>query len=314
MSQPPLIFVIGPTASGKSSLAESLAQHFPLELISMDSAQIYRGMDIGTAKPGAEVRARIPHHLIDILDPAQRYSAAQFARDARQLIHEIHGRGRIPVLVGGTFLYMRALLEGLHDMPPADARLRKEIEESAGRRGWPALHEELTALDAEAAAQIHPNDAQRIQRALEVVRLSGAGRGVVWQGQRRQPWTGPVLKLAILPARRQALRELIAQRFEQMMALGFLDEVRALYARPDLDPQLPSIRSVGYRQLWEYLDRRCELDDAVERGIIATRQYAKRQMTWLRRENDLEVLPQAPEQRLEIALARVEGFLKCRRA
>ncbi len=308
---PPLVFIVGPTASGKSSLAEALAQRFPLELISMDSAQVYRGMDIGTAKPDARSRERVPHHLIDILDPAERYSAARFAQDARELIREIQGRGHVPALVGGTFLYMRALLEGLHDMPPADARLRREIEARAERSGWPALHAELAGLDPEAAGQIHPNDAQRIQRALEVLRLSGAGRSTAWRGERSQPWSGPVLKLAILPSQRQALREMIAQRFEQMMAQGFLDEVRALYARPDLDPQLPSIRSVGYRQLWDYLDRRCELDDAVERGIIATRQYAKRQMTWLRREPDLALLPQTAGERLEAASRLLEGFLKC---
>ena len=306
---PPLICVIGPTASGKSALAEALAERHQGELISMDSAQVYRGMDVGTAKPSRQVRERIPHHLLDLLDPAQSYSAASFAADARRVVGEIRQRGHLPIVVGGTFLYLRALLQGLHEMPAADAALRQEIERLAAKRGWPALHQELQERDPEAARRIHPTDAQRIQRALEVAHLSGRNRTQCWEGQRTPPWQGPVLKLAIVPQDRALLRQQIAVRFEQMMNQGFLDEVRSLYARPDLNPDLPAIRSVGYRQLWAYLARECELGDAVQRGIIATRQYAKRQMTWLRRETGLQLLSEEPRTRLQQAEKQLEHFL-----
>ncbi len=307
---PAAIFLIGPTACGKSALAEELAMAWPIELISMDSAQIYRGMDIGTAKPDLALRQRIPHHLIDILDPSEAYSAAAFARDARQLIGEIHDRGHLPLITGGTFLYMQALLEGLHAMPAADPVLRAEMERDAAARGWPALHADLAALDGAAAARIHPNDAQRIQRALEVARLSGHAPTRAWSGARVQPWTGPVLKLAILPQDRARLRAEIGVRFEQMMQQGLLDEVRALHARADLHADLPAIRSVGYRQLWQHLQGRLSLDEAVERAIIASRQYAKRQMTWLRRESGLNLLPQAASERYDQAVRILQTFLR----
>lgn len=306
----PAIFVIGPTASGKSSLAMSIAERWPVEIISMDSAQIYRGMDVGTAKPEPAQRAAVPHHLLDIRDPAQAYSAAEFAADARMLIEQIWRRERLPLIVGGTFLYMRALLQGLHDMPAADPALRVQIEQDAARDGWPALHEQLKLLDPEAAAMIHPNDAQRIQRALEIVRLSGQARSATWRQVREPAWAGPVLKLAIVPEDRQHLRAQIAARFQEMMAQGFLQEVRELHARADLRVTLPSMRSVGYRQLWQHLDGEMDLDAAVERGIIATRQYAKRQLTWLRREQGLELLPQRVADRPEAAARILQAFLR----
>ncbi|ORE88869.1 tRNA delta(2)-isopentenylpyrophosphate transferase [Oceanococcus atlanticus] len=303
------VFILGPTASGKSSLALDLAAHWPVEIITMDSAQIYRGMDIGTAKPDMQQQAMCPHHLLDIRDPAERYSAAEFAADAARLIDEIAGRGALPVVVGGTFLYMRALLEGLHDMPAADHQLREDIESEAAKHGWPALHRELVERDPQAAALIHPNDAQRIQRALELARGSGANRSALWQAPRQPVWAGRALKLALVPATRDSLREEIAVRFKQMMAQGFLEEVRLLRARNDLDLSLPSMRSVGYRQLWQHLDGELALEDAVNRGIIATRQYAKRQITWLRRERRLVVLPHLPDLRAAAARRAVEAFL-----
>ncbi len=303
------VFVLGPTASGKSSLALALARHWPIEIISMDSAQIYRGMDIGTAKPDAEQRAVCPHHLLDIRDPVERYSAAEFATDAARLIEDIHARGAVPVVVGGTFLYMRALLEGLHDMPAANHQVREDIEIEAARSGWPALHQELIERDPEAAALIHPNDAQRIQRALELARSGEVNRSALWQAPRQPVWSGRALKLALVPAHRESLRQDIGVRFKHMMDLGFLDEVRLLHDKSDLDLSLPSTRSVGYRQLWQHLDGELSLDEAVNRGIIATRQYAKRQLTWLRRERRLVVLPQSPERRIEAARRAVEAFL-----
>lgn len=303
------VFILGPTASGKSSLALALAARWPIEIITMDSAQIYRGMDVGTAKPDAQQQAICPHHLLDIRDPAERYSAAEFAADAAGLIDDISARGAVPVVVGGTFLYMRALLEGLHDMPPADHQVREDIEIAAAKHGWPALHRELAERDPQAAELIHPNDAQRIQRALELARGSGANRSALWQAPRHPIWAGRSLKLALVPSERAALREDIAVRFKQMMDQGFLEEVRLLRATGDLNLSLPSMRSVGYRQLWQHLDGELALDDAVNRGIIATRQYAKRQLTWLRRERRLVVLPYSPEPRVAAALRVVEAFL-----
>lgn len=302
------VFVIGPTASGKSALALQLAQHFDAEIISMDSAQIYRGMDIGTAKPEASERAACPHHLLDICDPAESYSAARFAADASRLCREVIARGRLPLLVGGTFLYMRAMLQGLHEMPAADPQLRRQLEAEAAHCGWPALHQRLVALDPQAADAIHPNDAQRIQRALELA-LTGQARSDYWSQAREPVWFGPVLKMAVVPQDRDQLRADIAGRFQRMMKQGFLQEVRALHGRGDLHAGLPSMRSVGYRQLWQYLDGEIDLDQAQERGIIATRQYAKRQMTWLRREQDLMRLPQTQPARLDQALKQVQEFL-----
>ncbi|WP_107760507.1 tRNA (adenosine(37)-N6)-dimethylallyltransferase MiaA [Dickeya sp. Secpp 1600] len=278
---PPAIFIMGPTASGKTALAMALCEQLPVELISVDSALIYRGMDIGTAKPGPEELARAPHRLLDILDPAEAYSAADFRRDALQAMAEITAAGRIPLLVGGTMLYFKALLEGLSPLPSADAQVRREIEERARTEGWEALHRQLSAIDPVSAARIHPNDPQRLSRALEVFFVSGntlteltktSGEALPYR----------VHQFAIAPATRELLHERIALRFRQMLESGFETEARALFARPDLNPALPSIRCVGYRQMWSYLSGEIDYDEMVYRGICATRQLAKRQMTWLR--------------------------------
>ncbi|KHN57144.1 tRNA (adenosine(37)-N6)-dimethylallyltransferase MiaA [Dickeya fangzhongdai] len=278
---PPAIFIMGPTASGKTALAMALREQLPVELISVDSALIYRGMDIGTAKPGPEELARAPHRLLDILDPAEAYSAADFRRDALQAMAEITAAGRIPLLVGGTMLYFKALLEGLSPLPSADAQVRREIEERARTEGWEALHRQLSAIDPVSAARIHPNDPQRLSRALEVFFVSGntlteltktSGEALPYR----------VHQFAIAPATRELLHERIALRFRQMLESGFETEARALFARPDLNPALPSIRCVGYRQMWSYLSGEIDYDEMVYRGICATRQLAKRQMTWLR--------------------------------
>ncbi|MCI4003709.1 tRNA (adenosine(37)-N6)-dimethylallyltransferase MiaA [Dickeya dianthicola] len=278
---PPAIFIMGPTASGKTALAMALRERLPVELISVDSALIYRGMDIGTAKPGPEELARAPHRLLDILDPAEAYSAADFRRDALQAMAEVTAAGRIPLLVGGTMLYFKALLEGLSPLPSADAQVRREIEERARTEGWEALHRQLSVIDPVSAARIHPNDPQRLSRALEVFFVSGntlteltktSGEALPYR----------VHQFAIAPATRELLHERIALRFRQMLESGFETEARALFARPDLNPALPSIRCVGYRQMWSYLSGEIDYDEMVYRGICATRQLAKRQMTWLR--------------------------------
>ncbi|AZC22265.1 MULTISPECIES: tRNA (adenosine(37)-N6)-dimethylallyltransferase MiaA [Pseudomonas] len=297
---PPAIFLMGPTAAGKTDLAIELTKVLPCELISVDSALVYRGMDIGTAKPSKELLAQFPHRLIDILDPADSYSAADFRTDALAAMADITARGKIPLLVGGTMLYYKALLEGLADMPPADPQVRAELEDEAQRLGWQALHDQLAAVDPESAARIHPNDPQRLTRALEVYRVSGLTMTAHRQRQLAQstdagasgrsqlPYT--VANLAIAPANRQVLHQRIAQRFTQMLEQGFIDEVVALRSRSDLHAGLPSIRAVGYRQVWDYLDGKLTFAEMQERGIIATRQLAKRQFTWLRSWSDLQWL------------------------
>ncbi len=284
------IWLMGPTASGKTGLALELAQRLPVELISVDSALIYRGMDIGTAKPDAATLRAFPHRLIDILDPSESYSAARFREDALQAMGEIHARGRIPLLVGGTMLYFRALQGGLDALPASDPALRAALQAEAAARGWAALHEELARVDPKAAARIHPNDPQRLGRALEVWRQTGVPLSE-WQARGAQGRQAPgrVLKLALLPAR-ELLRERIAERFLRMLEAGLIDEVEALRARGDLHPGLPSMRAVGYRQVWEYLHGAHSYEHMVERGVQATRGLAKRQMTWLRRESDLHIL------------------------
>ena len=285
-SLPPAIFLMGPTAAGKTDLAVALAQRLPCELISVDSALIYRGMDIGTAKPDAQLLAEFPHHLVDIRDPLESYSAAEFCADALQAMAQISAAGRIPLLVGGTMLYFKALLEGLAEMPAADAVLRAELEAWAAAEGYAALHEELRRVDPQSAQRIHPNDPQRLVRALEVYRLSGLTmsehrlRQQARGSQGLLPYT--VAQLAIAPAQRQILHERIALRFELMLEQGLISEVKALRARGDLHLGLPSMRAVGYRQVWEYLDGNIERHSMVERGVAATRQLAKRQFTWLR--------------------------------
>ncbi|HET7308088.1 MAG TPA: tRNA (adenosine(37)-N6)-dimethylallyltransferase MiaA [Gammaproteobacteria bacterium] len=277
---------MGPTATGKSDAALALADRLPVEIVSVDSAMVYRGMDIGTAKPSVAERAAVPHHLIDILDPEQSYSAAQFRADALAAMADVTARGGVPLLVGGTLLYFRALARGLAPLPEADPDYRAEIEREAARSGWPVLHSRLAEVDPEAAARIHPNDAQRIQRALEVHRLTGKPMSRHLQ-ERHEPPPYRLLRLALVPVSRTLLRERIAARFEAMVAAGFVDEVAALRARPNLTAAHASMRAVGYRQLWAYLDGRCSQEQAITDGIVATRRYAKRQITWLRSEPDV---------------------------
>lgn len=278
---------MGPTATGKTEVAVDLVERGPFEIISVDSAMVYRGMDIGTAKPDAETLARAPHHLLDFLDPAESYSAARFSEDARALIEDIHARDRIPLLVGGTMLYFRALLEGLSPMPEANPGLRRRLEEEAALHGWPALHARLAEVDPDAAARIHPNDPQRIQRALEVHAQTGRPISELQREASQTPPPWHAIRIGLLPRQRHWLHARIEQRFDAMMEQGFLDEVRRLFERGDLHPGLPSVRAVGYRQLWAHLGGEYDYAEAVRRGIVATRQYAKRQITWLRRENDL---------------------------
>jgi tRNA dimethylallyltransferase len=280
------IAIVGPTASGKTAaalaLASSLQSQGGAEIISVDSALVYRGMDIGTAKPSREELATVPHHLIDTLDPLHSYSAAEFAKDASRLIHDIRARGKTPLLVGGTMLYLKALLEGLNDIPAANTDIRVQIQQKAEQLGWPALHARLALVDPQTAARLAPGDSQRIGRALEVWTATGQTLTSFHQSAKAQApdWHIPIISLE--PTDRAWLHQRIALRFEQMMAAGFLDEVRQLKARGDLHPDLPSMRCVGYRQAWEGLDAGWREADILERGIFATRQLAKRQITWLR--------------------------------
>lgn len=285
---PPVIALIGPTAAGKTDLALALAQHLNGEIISVDSALVYRGMDLGTAKPSAQEQALVPHHLIDLCDPAQPYSAADFCRDARAAIVDILTRGRQPILVGGTMLYFKALLDGLSDMPASTPEVRAQVEAEAEIKGWPALHAELAQVDPITAERLHPNHSARIGRALEVYRMSGipmsqwqsSNSGGLWE---LYDWR----QIAIAPKQRSLLHERIALRFDAMLAGGLIDEVAELKARPDLHLGLPSMRAVGYRQVWQYLAGECDFGQMREAGIAATRQLAKRQFTWLKGWHDL---------------------------
>lgn len=285
MSAPPLVICLaGPTAAGKSASTLALAERWPLEIINVDSATIYRGMDIGTAKPSSAEQAQVPQHLLDIRDPAQSYSAAEFRADALRLIDAIRARGRIPLLAGGTMMYYKALRDGLDDLPQADPALRAELEARAARDGWPALHADLARLDPVTAARLAPNDSQRIQRALEICQLSGQPMSTLLGRQRAAAGDDDnrYLTISLEPSARAALHARIEQRFDAMLANGLLDEVRGLHARADLHPGLPSVRCVGYRQMWAHLDGEISLEEAREQGIAATRQLAKRQITWLR--------------------------------
>jgi tRNA dimethylallyltransferase len=276
---------MGATATGKTALACALADRFPLGLVSVDSALVYRGLDIGAAKPDAKTLARYPHRLVDIRDPSEPYSAAEFRADALDAMDEIASAGRVPLLVGGTGLYFRALATGLSDLPEADPDLRARLAAEAERAGWPAMHAKLRALDAPAAERIRPGDAQRIQRALEIIELTGRPLSAQTGGvPSRPPWR--ILKLALVPQDRAALHARIAARFDAMLAAGFLDEVRKLRARGDLDADLPALRAVGYRQAWLHLEAEIDAPTFRERSIFATRQLAKRQITWLRSELD----------------------------
>ncbi|WP_105102795.1 tRNA (adenosine(37)-N6)-dimethylallyltransferase MiaA [Microbulbifer pacificus] len=291
-TRPRAIFLMGPTASGKTDLAMAISEHLPVELISVDSALVYRGLDIGSAKPAPEELARYPHRLIDICDPAESYSAGRFREDALAAMEEITAVGKIPLLVGGTMLYFKTLLQGMAEMPEADPEFRAQVEARAAAEGWPALHRELEKVDPALAAELHPNHSVRIERALEVYHLTGK---TMTQLRAEQERTSPlahyrVQQLAILPRDRAMLHQRIALRFERMLENGFIDEVKALRARGDLHKDLPAIRAVGYRQVWEYLDGDTDYAQMREAGIAATRQLAKRQLTWLRGWPDVDYL------------------------
>ncbi|HZJ93084.1 MAG TPA: tRNA (adenosine(37)-N6)-dimethylallyltransferase MiaA [Thiopseudomonas sp.] len=310
---PPAIFLMGPTASGKTDLALQLARELPCEIISVDSALIYRGMDIGSAKPSPEILQAYPHHLVDILDPAQSYSAAQFREDALAAMADITARGRIPLLVGGTMLYYKALIDGLASMPAADPHIRAALEQQAATEGWAALHAQLQQVDPVSAERIHPNDPQRIMRALEVWRVSGqsmtehrAHQALQKQASNSGHLPYNVATFAIAPQQRSVLHERIARRFQLMLEQGFLAEVEALWQRGDLHADLPSIRAVGYRQAWAYLHGDYSYDEMIERGIIATRQLAKRQFTWLRSWADVQWLDSLSCDTLPQTLKRLE--------
>ncbi len=287
---PPAILLMGPTASGKTAVALELATRLPVEIVSVDSAQVYHDMNIGTAKPNPATLAKYPHHLIDLISPEESYSAARFCADALRVTADITARGRIPLLVGGTMLYFKALREGLSDLPDADVELRRKIDAEAAEHGWPALHAALAALDPATAARLKPNDAQRIQRALEVVRLTGAPLATSYaiKSQATPPYR--FISLGLMPGDRAVLHERIAQRFDDMLATGLIDEVTALRTRYKLHANLPSMRCVGYRQVWEYLEGHHDRTALREKGIAATRQLAKRQMTWLRGMHDVPQL------------------------
>lgn len=304
-SPAPVVFLMGPTASGKTELAVELAETLPVELVSVDSALVYRGLNIGTAKPDPATRARVPHRLIDIAEPEEAYSAGDFRRDALAAIGAIHARGGIPLLVGGTMLYFRALAQGIGPMPPADRDIREALVAETRSRGLAALHAELAGVDPAAAERIHPHDPQRIQRALEVWRLTGRPISA-WQAA-RQPLAMPVLRLAVAPADRERLHRRIDRRFRAMIAAGLIEEVEALRRRPGIHADLPSMRAVGYRQVWQYLDGEIGYEEMGERAIIATRQLAKRQLTWLRREPALEWLASETATAAELA-ARIREF------
>jgi tRNA dimethylallyltransferase len=285
----PVLILTGPTGSGKSDWAMRLAQQWPVEIITVDSAQVFRGMDIGTAKPGPEARAAVAHHLLDILDPAQSYSAGQFTQDAAALIGQIRARGNIPLLVGGTMLYLKALRQGIASLPRASLAIRESIDAAAALRGWPAMHAELARVDPQAAQKIHPNDAQRIQRALEVCRITGQTLSGLQQ-HNCVALQGHAPIWALVPEPRAVLHQRLAVRFKQMMAQGFLEEVMALHGRGDLSAEHASMRAVGYRQLWQYCEGQCTLAVAMERSVAATRQLAKRQLTWLRGDSSIRIV------------------------
>lgn len=313
---PPAIFLMGPTASGKTDLAIALQDHLAVELINVDSAQVYRQLDIGSAKPDQATLKKAPHHLIDIRDPLDAYSAADFLADATRVMAEITARGNIPLLVGGTMLYFKVLLEGLSKMPEANPEIRDQIQRQADSEGWPAVYQQLQAVDAETAAGLHPNHSQRIQRALEVYRVAGVPMSVL----RREENIGGIAEqyaikqLALVPVNRKLIHRRIEQRFHKMMEQGFEAEVKALYQRGDLNADLPAIRSVGYRQIWQYLDGQCSLDEAIEKAVAASRQLAKRQITWLRNwpqsveiDIDCETGLLSIDRMLEVALKKLSG-------
>lgn len=302
--QPPVICLMGPTASGKTALAMALHDALPCDIVSVDSALIYRDMDIGTAKPTAEELAKYPHRLINLRDATQSYSAADFCRDALAEIAKIRANNRIPLLVGGTMMYFKSLIEGISPLPSANAEIREQIETEAKEHGWQAMHEQLLAADPESAERIHPNDPQRITRALEVFRLTGNTLSQLTQ-IKGDKLDGDVLQFAITPKERSALHERIELRYQQMMSQGFENEVIKLKARADLHEDLPSIRCVGYRQMWQHLNGEFDREEMIFRGVCATRQLAKRQLTWLRGWNNLHWLTTNDDTNLAQVLALV---------
>jgi tRNA dimethylallyltransferase len=309
MLQPPAILLIGPTASGKTALAFELATRLPCDIVSIDSAQVFRDMDIGTAKPDAATLARFPHRLIDLITPEQRYSAAAFRNDALREMAAITAAGRIPLLVGGTMLYVKALRSGLADLPQADQVLRSQIDSEAAERGWPALHAELARHDPETAARLKPNDAQRIQRAIEIVRLSGRTLGSFFAEQKKGTLPFRTLTLALVPGDRGELHRRIEQRFDAMLTAGLIDEVKMLREKYRLDVGLPSMRCVGYRQAWEMLEGQISLGELRDRGIFATRQFAKRQLTWLKSMHDLRIIDPLASNPTAAVFAAVDAHL-----
>jgi len=306
----PVVFIMGPTASGKTELAIRLYQLAAVELISVDSAMVYRGMDIGSAKPSAEELARAPHHLIDIRDPAEAYSAADFRHDAIELINQAHAKGRTPVLVGGTMLYFKTLRDGLADLPAANPEIRRQLNDELLTKGIEALHAQLSEVDPVTAARLKTTDTQRVLRALEVYRATAKPLSQWHSEQRLNALPNPLLSIGLVPSDRAVLHRRIALRFQQMMERGFLDEVKQLYQRDDLNIDLPSIKCVGYRQLWQHLDGVLSIEEAIERGIIATRQLAKRQFTWLRSWQDLTIFDALNRNELANAQRQVLKFVR----
>jgi tRNA dimethylallyltransferase len=308
---PPAVFIMGPTAAGKTDAVIDLFEQFQGHIISVDSALVYRGMDIGTAKPDPQTLRRAPHALVDIRDPQHSYSAATFRADALREIRSAQAQGRLPLLAGGTMLYYRSLQQGLSSLPQADAATRQQLAEEAARLGWPAMHRQLQRIDPVSARRIHPNDPQRIQRALEVWQLTGKPMSHWYQ--QPQPNAQPpfsALKIILAPADRQVLHRRIERRFEQMLAAGFIEEVEALKARPEIHADLPSMRAVGYRQVWQYLDGKLDFEEMRYRGIVATRQLAKRQWTWLRKEKDAHWLDPGDKNSRKKIRQLVADFLK----
>jgi len=308
--QPPAVFLLGPTASGKTAVSLALAARFPVEIVSVDSALVYRGMDIGTAKPDAATRAAVAHHLIDIVDPVEAYSAGRFRADALRIAGEIGARGRVPLFAGGTMLYERALMGGLAELPAADPIVRADLDRDARSRGWPALHAELARVDPATAARLDPNDAQRIQRALEVFRLAGRPLTALIAGEGRSPPPFAALTIALEPSDRAVLHRRIEDRFRAMLAAGFVQEVVSLRVRHRLEADMPSMRAVGYRQVWETLEGLAPGSTLEARGIAATRQLAKRQLTWLRAMREVERVDCLRPDLAEEVAGRVGRFLE----
>jgi len=301
------VCIMGPTASGKSALAVDLARQAPFEIVSVDSVQVYSGLDIGSAKPDSELMAEIPHHLIDVRDPGHPYSASDFRKDAIELVREIVGRGRIPLLSGGTMLYFKALKQGLADLPSADETIRQKFADFAAESGWPALHERLAVVDPVSAARINPNDPQRLQRALEVYEITGKSMTEL-QVQATRPCPFKLLEIAVIPPDRAELHQTIEKRFRHMLTRGLVEEVEQLYVRDDLNPSLPAIKAVGYRQVWDYLAGNTDYDTMVERAITATRQFAKRQFTWLRSWQDLRQID-SPKRSEALKILQADSIL-----